>query len=76
MSEQERILYLMENHGAFVTLLKMGNIIVVAFILGFLLMGVFDVLGKVVIEWRTYQQIKEYKALILSKQSEIQKEQQ
>jgi hypothetical protein len=74
MSEQERIQYLMDNHGLFVSILKMGNIIVVAFILGFMLMGVFDILRKVVAEWKTYQQIKEYKALILRKQSEIEKE--
>jgi hypothetical protein len=74
MSEQERIQYLMDNHGLFVSILKMGNIIVVAFILGFMLMGVFDILRKVVAEWKTYQQIKEYKALILRKQSEVEKE--
>lgn len=75
LTEEERINYLMTNHFWFVGALKLMNLVVVCFVLGFLITGVCDLFRKLVSEIGNYFKIKEYKSLILKKEKEIDEEQ-
>lgn len=60
--------YLLEKHAFFLGFMKIFNIFIIALVIYFLTILIFDIIRSTIDHWKTQEKIQEYKNLIFQKE--------